>query len=192
MAEQSLEQALEERTEALGFELVELERTGAKNRPVLRVRVDRPDSRPGEGVGLEDCARISRALEEYLDALETLPSNYVLEVSSPGVERPLVKRRDFERFAGHEVAVKGYAPLAGRGKRVQGELLGIDGTGEGETLRLRLEDGEEVEVARSDVAPGDDEQQESLGARVARPHPRRDHGGAGQAFRPQRGGRDPH
>ncbi|MEJ2502168.1 MAG: ribosome maturation factor, partial [Gemmatimonadota bacterium] len=92
------------------------------------------------------------ALEEYLDALDAMPSNYVLEVSSPGVERPLVKRRDFDRFAGHEVVVKGYAPLAGRGKRLQGELLGVEEGPGGEGVRLRLEDGEEVVVARSDVA----------------------------------------
>lgn len=153
MAEQSLTEALEARTEALGFELVELERTGAKARPVFRVRVDRPDSVPGEGgVGLDDCARISRALEEYLDAQERIPGNYVLEVSSPGVERPLVKRRDFERFAGHEIAVKGYGPLADRGRRLQGELLGLNDGPDGERVRLRLDDGEEVEVARADVA----------------------------------------
>ncbi|MFP4624374.1 MAG: ribosome maturation factor RimP [Gemmatimonadota bacterium] len=152
MAEQSLADALEERTEALGFEVVELERTGSKNRPVFRLRVDRPDSVPGQGVGLDDCARISRALEEYLDARDTIPANYVLEVSSPGVERPLVKRRDFERFTGHEVAVKGYAPLAGRGRRLEGELMGIQDGPEGERIRLRLEDGEEIEVARQDVA----------------------------------------
>jgi ribosome maturation factor RimP len=152
MAEQSLTEALEERTEALGFELVELERTGAKNRPVFRVRVDRPDSEPGSGVGLDDCARISRALEEYLDAQDTIPANYVIEVSSPGIERPLVKRRDFERFAGHEIAVKGYGPLAGRGRRLQGELLGIEDGPDGERVSLRLEDGEEVSVLWSDVA----------------------------------------
>lgn len=152
MGKQSLEEALEERIEALGFELVELERTGAKNRPVLRVRADRPDSQPGEGIGLDDCARISRSLEEYLDALETLPGNYVLEVSSPGVERPLVKRRDFDRFVGHEVSLKGYAPLAGHGRRLEGELLGVQDADAGELIRLRLSNGEEVEVARSDVA----------------------------------------
>jgi ribosome maturation factor RimP len=152
MADQSLTQVLEERVEALGFELVELERSGAKSRPVFRVRVDRPDSVPGEGVGLDDCARISRSLEEYLDAEESIPGNYVIEVSSPGVERPLTKRRDFERFRGQEVAVKGYAPLAGRGRRLQGELLGIEGGPEDETVRLRLEDGEEVDVARSEIA----------------------------------------
>ncbi len=152
MGDRSLEEVLEERTEALGFELVEFERTGSKNRPVLRLRVDRPDSEPGHGVGLEDCARISRSLEEYLDALETLPGNYVLEVSSPGVERPLVKARDFERFAGQAVVVKGYAPLVGRGKRLEGELLGLVDGPEGEAVRLRLEDEEEVEVPRKDIA----------------------------------------
>ena len=152
MAEQSLTTVLEERVEALGFELVELERSGARNRPVFRVRVDRPGSVPGDGVGLDDCARISRALEEYLDAQETIAGNYVIEVSSPGVERPLVKRRDFERFAGHEVALKGYGPLVGRGRRLQGELLGIEGAPEDERVRLRLEDGEEVEIDRGAVA----------------------------------------
>lgn len=152
MADRSLHDVLEERTEALGFELVELERTGAKNRPVLRLRVDRPDSEPGKGVGLEDCARISRALEEYLDALPTMPGNYVLEVSSPGVERPLVRRRDFERFAGHEVLLKGYAPLAGRDRRLQGELLGLVVGPDSERVRLRLGDGEEVEVPREEIA----------------------------------------
>jgi ribosome maturation factor RimP len=152
MSDRSLEEVLEERTEALGFELVELERTGSKNRPVLRVRVDRPDSGPGHGVGLDDCARISRSLEEYLDALDTLPANYVLEVSSPGVERPLVRRRDFERFRGREVAVKGYAPLLGRGKRLEGELLGLEDGPDGEVVRLRLGDAEEVEVRRKDIA----------------------------------------
>lgn len=152
MGDRRLEEVLEERTEALGFELVEFERTGSKNRPVLRLRVDRPDSEPGQGVGLDDCASISRSLEEYLDALETLPSNYVLEVSSPGVERPLVKARDFERFAGQAVVVKGYAPLLGRGKRLEGELLGLSDGPEGEAVRLRLEDEEEVEVPRKDIA----------------------------------------
>jgi ribosome maturation factor RimP len=152
MADQSLEEVLEERTERLGFELVELERTGSKNRPVLRVRVDRPDSEPGHGVSLEDCTRISRALEEYLDALDTLPASYELEVSSPGVERPLVRRRDFDRFTGREVALRGYAPLAGRSRRLEGELLGVVDRAEGEAVRLRLTDGEEIEVPREAIA----------------------------------------
>lgn len=152
MADRSLEEALEQRTETLGFELVELERAGTKSRPVLRVRVDRPDSEPGQGISVDDCARVSRALEEYLDALPTLSGRYVLEVSSPGVERPLVRSRDYQRFRGHEVAIKGYGPLADRGRRLQGELLGLEDGPEGEMVRLRLEDGEEVSVPRDSIA----------------------------------------
>ncbi len=152
MSESSLQAELERRTETLGFELVELERAGSRNRPVLRLRVDRPDSEPGHGISLEDCATVSRALEAYLDELEGMPATYVLEVSSPGVERPLVRRRDFDRFAGHEVALRGYAPLAGRSKRLEGELLGLVEGDEGDAVRLRLPDGEEVEVPRDEIA----------------------------------------
>jgi ribosome maturation factor RimP len=148
----TLEHAIRERVEALGFELIELERAGSKTRPVLRVRADRPASAEGAGIGLDDCARISRSLEEYLDALPAMPDKYVLEVSSPGVERPLVRGSDFERFAGHEVAVRGYAPLAGRSRRLEGELLGLVERPDGDAVRLRLGDGEEVEVLRSEIA----------------------------------------
>jgi ribosome maturation factor RimP len=152
VVEQSLTEAIEERMAGLGFELVELERAGSKARPVLRVRADRVDAAEGETITVDDCARISRHLEEYLDALPTLPATYVLEVSSPGVERPLVRPRDFERFVGREVAIRGYAPLAGRGRRLEGELLGLAGGPDGALVRLRLEDGEEIEVARDEIA----------------------------------------
>lgn len=69
----------------LGFELVDLRRTGTRNRPIFQVRVDRPGSRPGHGVTVEDCARISRALEHWLAANGTVGTRYVLEVSSPGI-----------------------------------------------------------------------------------------------------------
>jgi ribosome maturation factor RimP len=152
VVEQSLTEAIEERIAGLGFELVELERAGSKARPVLRVRADRVDAAEGETITVDDCARISRHLEEYLDALPTLPATYVLEVSSPGVERPLVRPRDFDRFVGREVAIRGYAPLAGRGRRLEGELLGLaEGSG-GAMVRLRLKDGEEIEVARDEIA----------------------------------------
>jgi len=154
MDDTTLEQALEERVDALGFELVELEKAGSKTRPVLRVRIDRPDSTPGHGVTVDDCARVSRSLEEHLDAIDAMPARYVLEVSSPGVERPLVRPRDFERFAGRRVLLRGFAPLAGRDRRLEGELLGLETSGEpdGERIRVRLDDGEEVEVRRADVA----------------------------------------
>lgn len=145
----SLERELEARLDAMGFELVELERAGSRTRPVLRLRIDAAQGdRP---VTVEDCARVSRAIEPYLDAREDLPDRYVLEVSSPGVERPLVRARDYERFAGREVALTGYGPLAGRGRRLTGRLLGLAADGE-ERIRLELEDGEEVEIPRAEIA----------------------------------------
>lgn len=113
--------------------------------------MDRPDAARDQGVTLDDCAAVSRALEPMLDARDNLGENYVLEVSSPGVERPLVKPRDFERFAGHEVALIGQAPLAGRGRRLEGELLGY-AADDGERVRLRLEDGDVVDIPRDEVA----------------------------------------
>jgi ribosome maturation factor RimP len=116
-----LEHIISERVEALGYELVELERAGSGARPILRVRIDvagGSDPDPGsEGVTVDDCTRVSRALEEFLDDAEGVADRYVLEVSSPGVERPLVRTRDYERFAGREVGVKTSRPLSGGSRR---------------------------------------------------------------------------
>lgn len=152
MAEDALEQELERQVEALGFELVELERAGSRARPILRLRVDRPDASPGHGITVDECARVSRAVEPLLDRRLGGSTQYVVEVSSPGVERPLVRSRDFERFRGHEVVLKGYGLLAGRSRRLEGELLGLSGSGAEERIRLRLADGEEVVVARTEVS----------------------------------------
>ena len=156
MTGQSIDRELEARVEELGFELVELERAGAKARPILRVRIDRLDSEPGHGVTVDDCARVSRALEAYLDDGVVAGGRYTLEVSSPGVERPLVRDRDYARFKGQRIALKGFGPLRGREKRLEGELLGLEPGGEGDetagTIRVRLDDGEEARIPRSDVA----------------------------------------
>lgn len=150
--ELDLERELEDALEGMGYELVDLERAGHRTRPVLRLRIDRPDSEPGRGVTVQECAQVSRSLEPLLEAREDVPATYVLEVSSPGVERPIRKRRDFERFVGQQIAVKGYAPLAGRSKKLRGTLLEIAGSGDEERIRLRLEDETEVEVPRSAIA----------------------------------------
>lgn len=152
MDRRTLEREIESRVEAMGYEFVELDRAGTRTRPVLRVRIDFPDSRPGEGVTLDDCAKVSRALEPFLDSLPNLEGSYVIEVSSPGVERPLIRPRDFERFKGREVAVRGYGILAGRSRRLEGELLGLAEANGEERVRLRLPDGEEVEIARSEIS----------------------------------------
>lgn len=100
------------RVAALGFELADLRRSGSARRVRLQVRIDRPGSTPGHGVTIEDCARVSRVLEQWLDASGVLGADYVLEVSSPGIERPIRWREHWERFVGHEVHVR----LAGRGR----------------------------------------------------------------------------
>jgi ribosome maturation factor RimP len=143
---------IERRVDELGFELVELEVAGHHARPILRVYIDRPDSVPGQpSVTLDDCTAVSRGLEPMLDAREDLSDRYVLEVSSPGVERPLVRPRDWARFAGQPVSVRGKGTLAGKARRLDGELLGVKG-GEGEeTVGLRLAGGEEVEFPLSEV-----------------------------------------
>jgi ribosome maturation factor RimP len=145
-----VETELESRIEALGFELVSTEWAGSRNRPVLRVRVDHPGSGVGEGVTVDDCAKVSRGLEPWLDALEAMGERYVLEVSSPGVERPLVRLQDWERFKGEEVVVKGHDVLADRSTRLEAELLGLV-EGDEPAARLRLQDGEEVTVRLSGV-----------------------------------------
>jgi ribosome maturation factor RimP len=152
MQDDPLFEELDARVDQLGYELVDLERAGTPKRPILRLRVDRPGSGPGAGVTVDDCVRVSRALEAHLDEREDLSERYVLEVSSPGVERPLVRRRDWDRFVGAEVAVRGKSTLAGRSSRLRGTLLGVRDDGEaGELVALRLADGEEVVVPLAEV-----------------------------------------
>lgn len=148
-----IDREMEARVDALDYELVDVRWAGSKSRPILRVRIDRPDAAPGQGVTVDECATVSRALEPWLDAHESVPERYVLEVSSPGVDRPLLRSRDFRRFRGEQVAVKGYDVLAGRARRLEGELLGLDEKeGEDEAVLLRLPDGDEVSIPRSDIA----------------------------------------
>ena len=145
-----IDREMEARVEALGYELVEVHWGGSGRRPSLRVRIDRPGSTAGHGVSVDDCAKVSRALEPWLDERADLPDRYVLEVSSPGVDRPLLKDRDYERFRGERVAIKGREVLAGRARRLEGELLGLEG--DGGAVRLRLPDGDEVSIPRDQVA----------------------------------------
>ena len=143
---------LERRVEDLGYELVEIRWGGSGRRPMLKLRIDRPDSVPGEGVTVDDCAEVSRALEAWLDDHGELSDRYVLEVSSPGVDRPLVRARDFERFRGEHVAVKGKDVLLGKATRLEGELLGLaDADTDSEAVMLRLPDGEEVSIPRGEI-----------------------------------------
>ncbi|HZD04387.1 MAG TPA: hypothetical protein VE173_05705, partial [Longimicrobiales bacterium] len=93
-----VERELGRRVEALGFELVDVEWAGSARRPIFRIRIDVPGgSDPRDrhgGVTVDDCAVVSRGLEPWLDGLEGVPETYVLEVSSPGVERALTREAD--------------------------------------------------------------------------------------------------
>jgi ribosome maturation factor RimP len=124
----------------LGYELVDLRRTGTLQRPILQVRVDRPDSRPGQGVTADDCAVISRSLERFLETRAMVGPRYVLEVSSPGLERPLRWPGHWRRFVGHKARVRA-ASLPGR------NLVEIVSVPDDDHVVLRLENGSEVTVA---------------------------------------------
>ena len=129
---------------AHGVSLVDVVWTMDRGGPVLRVLIDRDrpdlaDGEPGSGVSVEDCQGVSRDLSTALDVHDRIvPSGrYRLEVSSPGLDRPLVKERDFARFVGREVKVQTRAPLPGTAdrKKVQGVLRGL------EDGQVRVEDG---------------------------------------------------
>ena len=139
----------EDRLLDLGIDLLSMDWAGSGKRPVIRLRIERsPMGDPP--VTLDDCARVSRALECWLDEHDEIPERYVLEVSSPGVERPLTRLQDWERFAGESVVVVGYGVLAERSSRLEAELLGLDSEPE-PTVRLRLGDGAEVGVPITDI-----------------------------------------
>ena len=130
---------------ALGFELVELRRRGSRSRPVLDVRVERLDS---AAVTIEDCARASRAIEARLDAGGIVGDRYVLEVSSPGIERPLRTPDDWRRFAGQHALVTA-APLPGG--RAEVTLLALEGEPGAEVAVVRDARGAEHQLALGDV-----------------------------------------
>jgi ribosome maturation factor RimP len=114
---------LEPAVEGLGYELVELEFVPQGGESVLRLFIDRP-----EGVGLDDCAAVSRVVEAKLDEADPIPGHYNLEVSSPGLDRILRKREHYERYLGSRVHVQLASPLDGR-RRFTGELKTVNDEG---------------------------------------------------------------
>ena len=120
MAGDELAKLLEPTVERLGYELADLEvRLGGRN-GLVRVFIDRP-----EGIGLDDCEKVSLAVSALLDVEDPLPGNYNLEVSSPGLDRKLTKVEHFHRFTGETVKVSLRFPKEGR-RRFRGKLLSVD------------------------------------------------------------------
>ena len=110
--------------DAMGYEVVRIRATGSR-RQTLQVMAERRDRR---GMMVEDCAEISRTVSAILDVEDPIAGSYTLEVSSPGIDRPLVRHEDFARFTGFEAKVELREPMDGR-KRFRGRLLGVTGTG---------------------------------------------------------------
>ena len=115
----------------LGYELVRVQLSGGRS-PVVQIMVERSDRM---AMTVDDCASVSRTLSAVLDVEDPIPGAYTLEVSSPGIDRPLTRLADFERFAGHLARIETQQPVEGR-KRFKGTLLGVDG----ETVRLAMAD----------------------------------------------------
>lgn len=124
---------IEPTLDAMGFELVRVALSGDR-RPTLQVMADRADEAP---MTVEDCAEISRALSAVLDVEDPIAGAYTLEVSTPGIDRPLTREKDFARFAGHEAKVELAVPRADGRKRFRGALIGArDGM-----VSIQTEDG---------------------------------------------------
>jgi ribosome maturation factor RimP len=123
--------------EALGYRLVRVKVSGADGCTV-QVMAERPDG----DMSVEDCEAVSRALSPVLDVQDPIERAYRLEVSSPGIDRPLVRKSDFERYTGHLAKIEMEVPIEGR-KRFRGKLSGT----EGEAARLTRDDTEAGEAA---------------------------------------------
>lgn len=125
--------------EQLGYRLVRVRVSGAEGCTV-QIMAERPDG----SMTVEDCEAVSRALSPVLDVADPIDKAYRLEISSPGIDRPLVRKSDFERYAGHLVRIEMEVPVNGR-KRFRGHLAGT----EGDMAKLRRDDareGEETDV----------------------------------------------
>ena len=104
-----------------GLELVHAEVAGPDNKPIVRIFIDKPN-----GVTHEDCSEVSLHVGTVLDVEDFIHASYTLEVSSPGIERGLYKRQDYERFAGSLAKMRTRKPVNGQ-RNFRGRLLGIDG-----------------------------------------------------------------
>jgi ribosome maturation factor RimP len=146
--EQNKREVLEERirlladqaANAMGIEIVLIEIKGG-GRPVVTAYIDQP-----EGVTLADCERFSKRFSVLLDVEDWIPSSYMLEVSSPGLNRPLVKQTDFERFAGKRARVRTRRPVGGQ-RNFKGTILGAAQA----CVELEIAPGKQVSIAIGDI-----------------------------------------
>jgi ribosome maturation factor RimP len=127
--------------EDLGYEFVGLEYSSNPKNPALVLYIDKDD-----GIAVEDCETVSREIAALLDVEDPIPGNYVLEVSSPGLDRPLFNLAQFEQFKGEVASVSLFAPSSGR-RKFKGKILGI----EDDLVRID-QDGVEVKLEFGNIA----------------------------------------
>ena len=129
--------------ESIGLEVVEviLRRHGRESR--IRIDIDRPGA---GGVAIEDCRAVSRRVEDLLDDSDLIPGSYVLEVSSPGLDRPIRTDDDVRRNTGRRVIVRTHEPVEGR-TTFRGVLLGL----EGNEIRLREDEAGDISISRDGI-----------------------------------------
>ena len=139
-----LAKQIEPEVKSLGYDLVRVAMIGGSSDPTLQIMAERPDTRQ---LDLSDCETISRRLSDWLDASDPIEGGYRLEVSSPGIDRPLTRLKDYRDWAGHEARIALRLPHGER-KQFSGTLQGTDG----DSVRLHGKDGEDYEFPFSDIS----------------------------------------
>jgi ribosome maturation factor RimP len=129
---------------SLGYELVRVAMIGGTSDPTLQIMAERPDTRQ---LDLSDCETISRRLSDWLDANDPIEGGFRLEVSSPGIDRPLTRLRDFADWAGHEARIGLEQERDGR-KQYSGTIEGVDG----DTVNLTGKDGKSYAIPFTTIA----------------------------------------
>lgn len=146
----------------MGYELVRVTILG-RDRPTVQVMADRAD---GALIGIADCEAISHALSAVLDVEDPFPGEWNLEVSSAGIDRPLTRPKDWNRFAGHQARAETIAPIDGR-RRFSGIVLGADEA----AARMRLDDGTDVCLPLAELRRAKLVLTDALIAATAQPRP---------------------
>lgn len=147
---EALTRLIEPELKSLGYDLVRVAFVGGKSDPTLQVMAERPDTRQ---LDLGDCETISRRLSDVLDAMEAkgadpIEGPYRLEVSSPGIDRPLTRLKDYDDWSGHEARITLAEPMGGR-KQFSGTL---EGTGEGGVVHVLGKDGKDYVLPFSSIS----------------------------------------
>ncbi|TPG13710.1 ribosome maturation protein RimP [Sphingomonas oligophenolica] len=128
----ALTQLIEPEARSLGFDLVRVKMIGGKSDPTLQVMAERPDTRQ---LTIDDCAELSRRISDLFDEQDPIEAAYRLEVSSPGIDRPLTRLADYGDWASHEVRVKLVEPIEGR-KILTGDIVGVGVGTEGDAVTI--------------------------------------------------------